>query len=797
MTTADVLRLGETFCALGAAWLLTYALHSTVLIAGTWAVQRLALVRSLRLRDLLWRGALVGGLLTASLQLGAGLAPWGITLQAQHSAKVPPPPVAAAPLVLEVPAAGPGEEQLGPDVALPPSRAEAGDVAFGVAAVPAAPAAVAVPEVRVHSLLFMAWVAVASVLLLRLAVGRTRVLEGLGLRSPVLEPRLRAQLEALCGEAGRTQPVHLTTAQGLKSPVALGWAEICLPAAVLTELDAPQQRSVLAHELAHLQRRDPLWLLLGTTLEQLLFFQPLNRLVRRNMQEVAEYLCDDWAAVRDGSGLPIARGLAAVARWLDGAEERSVPLAGMAERPSLLVARVQRLLQTHVSLEPRRPWHGLVFALVLLLTVVAVPGVRAAPAAGWFEADPAQATPARATAEAAQTKQTPATAETPATPETAQPPLHRAAHPARVPLVAQVFPAPVPTVPPVPPLPPLPPTASLDAAKLAADMSRHQREWAVHQAALAKMQVHLARAQVSLHQHGGFAHDKGGSSTADEATVQALVKALKDQDAGVREAAAESLGRLSDVRALEGLAAATSDADVAVRTAAVEALGDLDDARAIPALAKALKDASPAVRRPAAEGLAKLEDSPAAVEPLVGALSDSDVHVRLAAATGLAARSDKRALSALEALLKDTSPEVRVEAVGALSGYQDAAIPALTTALKDDSPQVREQAVRALASLSSAQATPALLEATHDKSSDVRAVAAAGLGELPEGAHSAAVVAALKALLDDSSPDVREEAISALGEIRDANALQALIAAMQSKDATVRKAAAAALGQRD
>ncbi len=812
MTTPELLQWGETLASVGAAWLLTYALHSTVLIAGIWALQRLSLLRSLRLRDVLWRGALVGGLVTASLQLGLGLAPWGLRLEVPAPAAAPSSspmalPRAATPRPLEAPASVLRPvETVAPraNVGLPPP----------VAAQTESPAEMALPQVRVASVFFMAWVAVASALLLRLAVARARVLEGLGQRAPVLLPQLRAQLDRLCGEAGRTASVQLTTAEGLKSPVALGLAEICLPAAVLTELDDAQQRSVLAHELAHLQRRDPLWLLLGTTLEQLLFFQPLNHLARRNMQEVAEYLCDDWAAVRDGSGLPIARGLASVARWLEGAPEREVPLAGMAERPSLLVARVQRLLQTSaIQLEPRRSWHLLAFALLLLFTVAVVPGVRAAPAAGWFEGSPvasetgmASPTPAVPVEEVAPP---PAAGENPLTAlrRVADETRRRARQAARglgpgalaqaTPLPPPAPPAPAAPVPPTPPAAPLPPSApvAIPAGPWNAEVKK----------ALAKARIDLARSRVevgrlSVHPRAAVRLHAGGrpATQADAATVDALVKALKDSDAGVREAAAESLGELADARALQGLAAATSDAEAAVRLAAVQALAALQDARAVPALAKALKDASPGVRRAAAEALACQSETPEAVEPLVGALGDTDVHVRLAAVQGLADRRDKRALAALARLVQDNSPEVRATAVEALGEYQDAsALPALTSALKDDNETVRTQAVRALGSLGSAAAVPALVEATRDRSSSVRAQAAGALAELPDGAHSPAVVAALKALLEDPSADVREEAVSALAEIRDAGALQALIAAMQSKDAAVRKAAAAALGQRD
>jgi len=819
MTTVDVFRWAETLAAIGAAWLLTYALHSSVLIGGTWALQRFGVVRSLRLRDLAWRGALVGGLLTASVQMGMGLAPWGLTLEVPQPASGPATSQRTLQLNDDAPAAlGTSTEDEVPVAEAEQAPDEAQDVS-GPAESPVAAseplAAVAVPSVRVGSLFFMAWVAASSVLLLRLAVARARVLDGLGVRAPILEPSVRNQLDRLCDEAGRDSPVRLTTAEGLKSPVALGWSEICLPKAALSELDASQQRSVLAHELAHLQRKDPLWLLLGTALEQLLFFQPLNRLARRNMQEVAEYLCDDWAAVCDGSGLPIARGLASVARWLDG-EERAVPLAGMAERPSLLVARVQRLLEaTSVSLEPRRSWHLLAMGLALLLTVVLVPGVRAAPAVGWFEgeakADAEEVSADDSTQTSVVTSASATSVGDEETPKSLSKEMRRlgAAEKKRMAkdaarmqsdmrlalgtlpqtsvVLGQVpLAPPAPAVPAAPPAPPAPP----ELAKSAWGFNyEFKKAWAKTRVQLSK--THMKLAAVS---HGRHSQ----ASSADPATVDALVKALKDPDAGVREAAAESLGRLADARALDGLLAAASDSDAKVRAAVVEALAALQEARAIPVLAKALKDSSPAVRREAAEALSRLDEAPEAVEPLVSALQDTDVHVRLAAVQGLAARKDKRALAALAGLAKDSSAEVRAAAVCALGELQDASsIPALTSALKDENEQVREQAVRALGNLGSPKAIPALVEATKDRSADVRSGAASALAELHDAANSPQVVSALKALLDDSSSEVREQAINALSEIRDAGALQALIAAMQSKDPVVRKAAAAALGQRD
>ena len=55
---------------------------------------------------------------------------------------------------------------------------------------------------------------------------------------------------------------------------------------------------MLAHEVAHLVRRDPHWLVAARVIETVLFVQPLNRLARLRLQEVAEYLSDDWAMAR-------------------------------------------------------------------------------------------------------------------------------------------------------------------------------------------------------------------------------------------------------------------------------------------------------------------------------------------------------------------------------------------------------------------------------------------------------------------------------------------------------------------
>ncbi len=78
-------RLAD-FDTLALAWLLTYLIHSTLLLTVAAAVARWLSERSVAWGQLVWRGALFGGLLTASLQVAFDLAPRAGRLELQSAA---------------------------------------------------------------------------------------------------------------------------------------------------------------------------------------------------------------------------------------------------------------------------------------------------------------------------------------------------------------------------------------------------------------------------------------------------------------------------------------------------------------------------------------------------------------------------------------------------------------------------------------------------------------------------------------------------------------------------------------
>jgi beta-lactamase regulating signal transducer with metallopeptidase domain len=140
--------------------------------------------------------------------------------------------------------------------------------------------------------------------------------------------------------------VRLYSAPRIDAPITLGLARpvICLPPRAEIELQRDELEALLAHELAHALRRDPVWLGACRAIEVLFFFQPLNRLARIRLADEAEYLCDDWAVRHTRERLPLASCLTEIASWIVG-RERELPVPGMAARGKRLELRVRRLLE--------------------------------------------------------------------------------------------------------------------------------------------------------------------------------------------------------------------------------------------------------------------------------------------------------------------------------------------------------------------------------------------------------------------------------------------------------------------
>lgn len=376
-----------------AAWVLTYLVHSTIFIVG-------AIVLSRWLRDRpehmsgIWKVALVGGVLTATVQVGLGVAPLGgrVTLEpggpvapvvASEVAGLEPAPldlVAGDPLPPSRLATAPSEAPSSIDDAAWP-EAEPAAIPMGARAVassaePSPPAiAPAVPRVPGWTLAIAIVVVLgASLGLASVALAVRGLRRRLSDRRPLAEGVLLGMFRDLVARCGLRRRVGLSVSRSTTVPLAMGIArpEIVLPERATSGLATGQQHTMLAHELAHVFRHDPAWRMAALLAERVFFFQPLNRVAGKRMAECAEYLCDDWAARHTDERLALAQCLTEVASWVGASPV--VLASAMAGTSSQLRHRVLRLLAP-ARPAPRRGTLGAAAALAIAAVAWLAPGV--------------------------------------------------------------------------------------------------------------------------------------------------------------------------------------------------------------------------------------------------------------------------------------------------------------------------------------------------------------------------------------------------------------------------------------
>lgn len=347
------------------AWLSTYLLHSTALLVAALLLGRWLGSRHLAVEESLLRVAVVGGLLTATFQSGLGVE------SAVGSIAYP----AAAPVFSSGAVEGEVLRASAEEVVATSAPRSTASAQVPLTTLETAPTADATAfswlGVGVLVWGFGAVLLTGRLLLLAFSLSR-RLRERVDIeRGPLFRLLWR-----LLASADVDRETRLTRTDRLAVPIAIGVGrrEICLPERVVCELPREQQETVLAHELAHLERRDPAWLLVVRLVESVLFVQPLNRLARRRLQELAEYGCDDWAARHTGRPDTLARCLTEVASW--SVEEPRLALTPTMAAGSGLGRRVRRLLAPeYVGSEARVPgWSRPLAAAALIAVVLVVPG---------------------------------------------------------------------------------------------------------------------------------------------------------------------------------------------------------------------------------------------------------------------------------------------------------------------------------------------------------------------------------------------------------------------------------------
>jgi bla regulator protein blaR1 len=185
---------------------------------------------------------------------------------------------------------------------------------------------------------------------------------------------IRATVEELRAQLRVRTAVRVFRSTRAGVPMVLGWREpvILLPSGSAARLRDDQFRAVLAHELAHVRRRDYLTNLLQVAADALLFHHPAARWLSRRIRIEREYCCDDVA-------VGVGRDPHAYARALASLEDaRGDCLLAVAAASGTLLDRIQRIVgQPRAVLTPARGAVALavtaVVAAILMSLATAVP----------------------------------------------------------------------------------------------------------------------------------------------------------------------------------------------------------------------------------------------------------------------------------------------------------------------------------------------------------------------------------------------------------------------------------------
>ena len=154
--------------------------------------------------------------------------------------------------------------------------------------------------------------------------------------------------QALEESAGRmaarlrmTQAVSILRSTLAKTSLVVGYLRpvVLIPVAMAAQLPAAELEAVLAHELAHIRRRDFLVNLWQTALETVFFYHPAVWSLSHRLRDQREHCCDDLALSVIGDAVCYGRALLHVEE-LRGSES----LLALGAGGGSLRARIQRLL---------------------------------------------------------------------------------------------------------------------------------------------------------------------------------------------------------------------------------------------------------------------------------------------------------------------------------------------------------------------------------------------------------------------------------------------------------------------
>jgi bla regulator protein blaR1 len=218
-------------------------------------------------------------------------------------------------------------------------------------------------------LLVLIWVMGVIVLLIRFAGGYAYTQRLKHYKTIELPLSWQQTLHSLAVAANISRPVKLLESALVKVPMMIGYIKpvILLPLGTIAGLPPEQVEAILAHELAHIYRKDYLVNIFQCIIEIIFFYHPGIWWISSRIREEREHCCDDLALSICGNSLTFAKALAN----LEQVAHHTPSLAmGFPARGRQLLIRIKRLGNAPV----RKPdfTEGFLAACFVMLSISAI-----------------------------------------------------------------------------------------------------------------------------------------------------------------------------------------------------------------------------------------------------------------------------------------------------------------------------------------------------------------------------------------------------------------------------------------
>lgn len=207
----------------------------------------------------------------------------------------------------------------------------------------------------------------------RLSYGLITVSRIVRAAKPCESRELLLAFDHVAHRLGLSIPVRILQCGITQVPTVVGWIRpvILIPIGCFSGMSPMQIEAILAHEIAHILRRDYFFSVLQSVLEALFFYHPAVWWLSKIIRVEREHCCDDLAVECTGNALLYARALSLLEE-----HRGTLPVIALGANGGILFMRIKRILGESKKTTPPQTMglFILCLAVVFLATYVTTTG---------------------------------------------------------------------------------------------------------------------------------------------------------------------------------------------------------------------------------------------------------------------------------------------------------------------------------------------------------------------------------------------------------------------------------------